>query len=120
MLGETIIEFPGARQQDARRRAGVYRGFLKRWTGDPLVAPAVAPHAAYLRSPETLKAVARAGRPARRALLIHLSETKTRRTTTRAQRHKTPTEVLDDLGFLRKGVRGRARRLGRTSDIARS
>jgi len=80
--------------------------FLQRWKGDPLITAAVAPHSAYLCSPETLKAARaladRYGAP----ILIHLSEVADEQKTVRERYGKTSTEHLRDLGFLRKGVLG--------------
>src|SRR5690242_16998057 len=56
VLGETIIGFPAP---DARAPADSLKlaeGFLARFTTDPLIVPAVAPHAIYTNSDETLKA----------------------------------------------------------------
>ncbi len=56
VLGETIIGFPVA---DAKTPADGLRyaeKFIQRFRGDPLIVPAVAPHALYTNSDETLKA----------------------------------------------------------------
>src|ERR1035438_8169111 len=56
VLGETIIGFPVA---DAKTPADALKfteGFLQRFRNDPLVVPAVAPHALYTNSDATLKA----------------------------------------------------------------
>src|SRR5947208_636861 len=59
VLGSTVIEVPGgAPDAEAVPEALASAArFLKRWAGDPLITPAVAPHSAYLCSPETLKSV---------------------------------------------------------------
>ena len=68
VAGETLIEFPAPGQRDDdRTRSPTPSAFLARWKGDPLVTAAVAPHSTYLTSPETPGALARAGRPVRRA-----------------------------------------------------
>src|SRR5579872_885303 len=56
VLGETIIGFPVA---DAKTPADALKfteGYLKRFRNDPLIVPAVAPHAIYTVPDETLKA----------------------------------------------------------------
>jgi 5-methylthioadenosine/S-adenosylhomocysteine deaminase len=108
VLGSTLIEVPGG-APDAKTipeaLANAER-FLKRWAGDPLVTAAVAPHSAYLCSPETLKAARtladRYGAP----ILIHLSEVGDEQKTIQERYGKTTAEHLRDLGFLRKGVVG--------------
>jgi 5-methylthioadenosine/S-adenosylhomocysteine deaminase len=108
VLGETIIEVPGgAPDNKAIPEALAYtERFLKRWAGDPLVTPAVAPHSVFLCSPETLTAArdlaARHGAP----ILVHLSETQAEQDLVRQRHGKTPTEHLRDLGLLRRGVLG--------------
>src|SRR6266545_5570027 len=59
VLGSTVIEVPGG-APDAKtvpEALASAERFLERWAGDPLIVPAVAPHSAYLCSPETLKSV---------------------------------------------------------------
>jgi 5-methylthioadenosine/S-adenosylhomocysteine deaminase len=108
VLGSTLIEVPGG-APDAKTipdALALAERFLKRWSGDPLITPAVAPHSAYLCSPETLKSARaladRYGAP----LLIHLSEVQDEVKTVEERYGKTSTEHLRDLGFLRKGVLG--------------
>src|SRR6185436_9929183 len=72
--------------------------FLKRFAGDPLITPAVAPHALYTNSDETLKASRALANQYNAPLVIHLSETKKENDDELAKRHTTPTKTLDDLG----------------------
>jgi 5-methylthioadenosine/S-adenosylhomocysteine deaminase len=107
--GATIIEIPGGAAPDNKTVADALayaERFLKRWTGDPLIVPAVATHSIYLCSPETLKASRALADRYAAPLLIHLSETRDEQEISRARYGKTPTEHLRDLGFLRKGVLG--------------
>lgn len=56
VLGETIIGFP---VPDAKTPAAALRfteSYLQRFRNDPLIVPAVAPHALYTNSDQTLKA----------------------------------------------------------------
>ena len=56
VLGETVIQFPVADAKtpaDALARAET---FIKTFKGDPLITPAVAPHAIYTNDAQTLKA----------------------------------------------------------------
>src|SRR4029079_11909710 len=80
--------------------------FLQRWKGDSLIVPAVAPHSAYLCSPETLKSVKTLADRYQAPILIHLSEVADEVKTIKERYGKTSTEHLRDLGFLRKGVVG--------------
>jgi 5-methylthioadenosine/S-adenosylhomocysteine deaminase len=99
VLGETIIGFPVADAKTPADSLKLAEQFLIRFHNDPLITPAVAPHAIYTNSDETLKqarALAnRYGAPA----LIHLSETKRENDETQAKRKMSPTRVLESLGF---------------------
>jgi 5-methylthioadenosine/S-adenosylhomocysteine deaminase len=104
VAGETLIEFPAPDNKTIAEALAYIEKFLQKWKGDPLVTAALAPHSAYLCSTETLKAARaladRYGAP----LLIHVSETQDEQDQVRKRYGKTPTEVLGEIGFLRKGV----------------
>ena len=76
VLGETIIKFPVADAKTPEDGLKYAEKFLIRFKGDPLVTPAVAPHAPYTNSDETLKAARALAEPVHAPLLIHLAETK--------------------------------------------
>ena len=98
VLGETIIGFPVA---DAKIPADALRfteGYLQRFRNDPLVTPAVAPHAIFTNSDETLKAARALANKYRAPLIIHVSETKKENDDELAKRHMTPVKALDSLG----------------------
>jgi len=99
VLGQTIIGFP---VPDAKTPADALRfteGFLKKYAGDPLIVPAVAPHALYTNSDETLKASRALANRHSAPLLIHLSETKRENGEIVAKRGLSPTRVLESLGL---------------------
>lgn len=101
VLGETIIRFPAPdfkTPQDAL--AGTER-FLQAFADDPLIVPAVAPHALYTNSDETLRAARRLADRYRKPLLIHLDETRAEHQDSLQARKMTPTAALDALGVLR-------------------
>ena len=60
--------------------------------------PAVAPHALYTNSDETLKAARALANKYNAPLVIHLSETKKENDDALAKRQMTPTKTLDSLG----------------------
>ena len=98
VLGETIIGFPVADAKTPADSLKFTEGFLTRFRRDPLVVPAVAPHALYTNSDETLKASRALANKYEAPLVIHLSETKKENDDAQAQRHMSPTKVLDSLG----------------------
>lgn len=98
VLGETIIGFP---VPDAKTPAAALRfteSYLQRFRNDPLIVPAVAPHALYTNSDQTLKAARALANKYHAPLLIHLSETKKENDDELAKRHTTPAQTLDALG----------------------
>lgn len=98
VLGETIIGFPVA---DAKSPADSLRfteGYLRRFRNDPLVVPAVAPHAIYTNSDETLRAARALANRYGAPLIIHVSETKKENDDELAKRRMTPVKALDGLG----------------------
>jgi 5-methylthioadenosine/S-adenosylhomocysteine deaminase len=100
VLGETIIGFPVA---DAKTPADALKfaeRFLQRFRNDPLVVPAVAPHALYTNSDATLQAARALANKYHAPLLIHLSETKKENDDEQAKRRRSPTQTLDALGVL--------------------
>jgi 5-methylthioadenosine/S-adenosylhomocysteine deaminase len=99
VLGETIIGFPVADAKTPADALKLAERFLTRFHDDPLIVPAVAPHAIYTNSDETLKASRALANRFGAPILIHLSETKRENDETIAKRKMSPTRVLDSLGF---------------------
>jgi 5-methylthioadenosine/S-adenosylhomocysteine deaminase len=99
VLGETVIGFPVA---DAKTPADALRyaeKFLIRFHNDSLVVPAVAPHAPYTNSDDTLRAARALANKYNAPVLIHLSETKKENDDSQTQFHQSPTQRLNALGF---------------------
>jgi 5-methylthioadenosine/S-adenosylhomocysteine deaminase len=100
VLGETIIKFPVADNKTPADALQFTEKYLTRFRNDPLVVAAVAPHALYTNSDETLRAARALANKFNAPLIIHLSETKKENDDSLAERHMTPTKVLDTLGVL--------------------
>jgi 5-methylthioadenosine/S-adenosylhomocysteine deaminase len=98
VLGQTIIGFPVADNKTPADALVSTERFLKRFAGDPLIVPAVAPHALFTNSDETLIACRKLANQYKAPLIIHLSETKKENDDELAKRHTTPTKTLDNLG----------------------
>jgi len=98
VLGDTIIGFPSP---DAKTPADALRfttKFLERFRHDPLITPAVALHAIYTNTDDTLQKARAIANRYSAPLLIHLSETKRENDDMMTKRGKTPTAALDGLG----------------------
>ncbi len=100
VLGETIIGFPAPDFKTPAEALKFTETFLTRFRNDPLVTPAVAPHALYTNSDETLKAARSLANKYSAPLVIHLSETKKENDDEQARRRQSPTETLESLGVL--------------------
>jgi 5-methylthioadenosine/S-adenosylhomocysteine deaminase len=106
VLGQTIIQFPVA---DARTpREGLTRAaaFIAAWKNDPLITPAVAPHALYTLDPATLKEARALAVQHRVPMLIHLAETQAESQTAKERGAASAVAYLDGLGVLGPGVLG--------------
>jgi 5-methylthioadenosine/S-adenosylhomocysteine deaminase len=100
VLGETIIKFAVADAKTPADALQFTEKYLTRFRNDPLIVAAVAPHALYTNSDETLIAARALANKYNAPLLIHLSETKKENDDSLNERHMTPTKVLDTLGVL--------------------
>lgn len=101
VLGETIIGFPvndAATPAIALKQA---EGFIRHFHNDSLIVPAVAPHAPYTNSDETLKACRNLALRYNAPALIHLSETAKENDDSLRDHHMTPAQRLNSLGFFR-------------------
>jgi 5-methylthioadenosine/S-adenosylhomocysteine deaminase len=100
VLGETIIGFPVADAKTPADSLKFTERYLQRFANDPLVTPAVAPHALYTNSDATLQAARALANKYHAPLLIHLSETKKENDDEQAKRRRSPTQTLEALGVL--------------------
>jgi 5-methylthioadenosine/S-adenosylhomocysteine deaminase len=104
VLGQTVIQFPVA---DAKTPAdGLARAeaFIRAYKNDPLITPAVAPHAVYTLDAGSLRAARDLSRRHNVPTLIHLAETADEVKNAEATFKLSPTRYLDSLGFLGEGV----------------
>jgi 5-methylthioadenosine/S-adenosylhomocysteine deaminase len=104
VLGQTIIQFPVADAKtpaDALARA---EAFITVFKGDPLITPAVAPHAMYTLDGATLMAARSLSMRHGVPTLIHVAETRDEVKIAEDQHKSSPVGYLDRLGFLGAGV----------------
>ena len=100
VLGQTVIQFPVADAASAAEGLARAEQFVSTWKGDPLITPAVAPHALYTLDADSLMAArdlsARHGVPT----LIHLAETENESATARERGADSAVGYLHGLSFL--------------------
>jgi 5-methylthioadenosine/S-adenosylhomocysteine deaminase len=104
VLGQTVIQFPVA---DAKTPAdGLARAeaFIQKFKDDPLITPAVAPHAMYTLDGPTLRAARELSRQYGVPTLIHLAETRDEIQAAQERFALSPAAYLDSLGFWGPGV----------------
>src|SRR5712691_22021 len=104
VLGETVIDFAVADNKTNAEAMTYVESFVKKWQGNALIVPAIAPHAPYTVSEEHLKAVRafsdRAGAP----IVTHISETKREVDDSIKAKGASPIDYLNRIGFLNNRV----------------
>lgn len=125
ILAETVIDFPvpdnnSIADNEERWENGITqtKQFISKWKDNPLITPAIGPHAPYTVSPDHLKQVAEVANELNVPVQIHLSETKNEMDMIKnhikeggASSSKyldtiasSPVRYLNDLGFLSRHV----------------
>ena len=104
VLGETWLDFPVPDHKDLAESIAVTRAFLEKWKGHPRVIAAVAPHAPFTNSKESLVAAHDLALEFKAPLLIHLSETREEQRQLAEKYGTTPTNWLESIGFLGPNV----------------
>jgi 5-methylthioadenosine/S-adenosylhomocysteine deaminase len=100
VLGETWIDFPVPGHANLEETKAVSRAFLEKWKGHPRITAAIAPHAPYTCSKETLQAARALADEFGAPLLTHVSETWDEQKQILEKYGKSPTAWLDEIGFL--------------------
>ena len=104
VLGETVIDFAVADNKTNAEAMAYVERFVKKWEGNALIVPAIAPHAPYTVSEEHLQAVRafsdRTGAP----IVTHISETKREVDDSIKAKGASPIDYLNRIGFLNNRV----------------
>lgn len=77
VLGETVIDFPVPDNKTWAEAMAYTERFLKRWKNDPLIIPAIAPHAPYTVSTAHLKEAQALAEKYDVPFVIHIAEAPT-------------------------------------------
>ncbi|MGE4085416.1 MAG: amidohydrolase family protein [Vicinamibacterales bacterium] len=99
VLGQTIIQFPVADAKTPAEGLARAAAYIARFKGDPLIVPAVSPHALYTNDPATLIAARDLAIRERVPLLIHLAETADEVKVAKERGAASPTAYLESIGF---------------------
>jgi 5-methylthioadenosine/S-adenosylhomocysteine deaminase len=101
VLGETLIDFPAPDNKTWDDAIKYTRDFIVKWHGDPMITPALAPHAPFTVSREHLQQIRAIATELHAPILIHVSETKDElRQVAEKHDNMTPGVYLDSIGFL--------------------
>ncbi len=75
VLGETVIDFPVPDNKTWNEAMNYTEKFVNKWKNNPLIIPAIAPHAPYTVSTEHLLAVKKLSEKTNAPIVIHVAET---------------------------------------------
>ncbi len=99
VLGQTVIDFPVPDAKTFAEGLTLTEKFIDRWQGDPLITPAVAPHAPYTVSESNLTDARALSDRLKAPLVIHLAEAKTETDDILKKYGMRPIEFLDKIAF---------------------
>jgi 5-methylthioadenosine/S-adenosylhomocysteine deaminase len=104
VLGQTVIQFPVADAKTPQEALARAETFIQAFRDDPLITPAVAPHAMYTLDGPTLLAARNLAIRYDVPTLIHLAETRDEMRAAEERKAVSPIAYLEGLGFLGEGV----------------
>lgn len=99
VAGETILRFPAPDAKTPADALASAERFIQRFRNDPLIVPAVAPHAFYTNDEGTLKAARALANRYGVPLMIHVAETAVELDNAIQERGGSPVVLLDRLGM---------------------
>lgn len=104
VLGETMIDFPAPDNKTWEEAVAYVRRFVAEWKNDPLITPALAPHAPFTVSREHLLEVRRLASELGAPILIHVAETQDEVKQVTDAQGSSPVAYLESIGFLADDV----------------
>ncbi|MEO0562242.1 MAG: amidohydrolase family protein [Chloroflexota bacterium] len=104
LLGETVLKFPAPDAETYEESLRYARDFIEEWRVHPLISPAVAPHAPYSNTEETLKRCSLLAREFDVPLVIHIAETQQEQEDNVEQYGRTVLRWLKSLDVLKAKV----------------
>ena len=100
VLGETIIQFPVADNKTPADALRYSEKFINKWKNNPLIVPALAPHAPYTVSTEDLLKIKKLSDKLDTPIIIHVAETQKEVDDISKQYGSRPVDYLAKIGFL--------------------
>ena len=102
IVGETVINFPAPDAPEPYGGLALAKKFAAEFRDDPLITPALAPHAPYTLDAAHLREIAAVSAELNLPVLMHLAEMTEEMTSLRKDHNMTPVEYLDSLGLLNR------------------
>jgi 5-methylthioadenosine/S-adenosylhomocysteine deaminase len=101
VLGETLIDFPAPDNKTFDEALIYTEKYVKKWQGNSLIIPAIAPHAPYTVSQEHLLKTRALSDKLNAPLVIHLAEAESETEFIKKnQKGMRPIEYVEKIGFL--------------------
>jgi 5-methylthioadenosine/S-adenosylhomocysteine deaminase len=100
VLGETILDFPSPDSRTSQAALDYAERFIQQWRHHPLIIPAIAPHAPYTNSTETLKKVQALADAHDVPVIMHVAETRTEVEDISKRYGARPVAYLEKIGLL--------------------
>ena len=100
VLGETVLSAPAPDAKEPYGGLAYAAKFIREFRGDPLIMPALAPHAPYSLDAEHLRAVQRQAEAENVPVLMHVAEMTDEVESIRKEFNKSVVEYLDSIGLL--------------------
>ncbi len=104
VLGQTVLKFPSPDAASYEDSLAYTRQFIEEWRDHPLITPAVAPHAPYSNTPDTLKASTDLALEYDVPLLTHIAETRLEVEDSRRDHDMPVVPYVEGLGLLEAKV----------------
>ena len=100
VLGETVIQFPVADNKTPAEALVYSEKYINKWKNNPLIVPAIAPHAPYTVSTEDLIKIKKLSDKTGAPVIIHVAETQREVNDITKQYGARPVTYLAKIGFL--------------------
>ena len=100
VLGETLIDFPAPDNKKWSEATAYAEKFVKKWQGNSLIVPAIAPHAPYTVSEEHLKESKSLADKLNAPLVMHLAEAQSETDYVMKNKGMRSIEYVEKIGFL--------------------
>lgn len=106
VLGETILNFPSPDSKAIYGGLNYSKFFIEKWKDDELIVPALAPHAPYTNSYESLNKTIEISKEYNVPVIMHVSETLDEFKESIAKHGMTPVAYLNSIGMLNERFLG--------------